>query len=490
MGYDDIIRLALERGFFSPSSEIYSDAPAGFWEYGPLGAALRRRYVELWRRELVRRSSMIEIDGSLIMSKNVFLASGHLESFADPITTCNKCKTIHRADRLISDKTGQVVPERLSEKEFDELIVRHGIRCPNDNGELGPVRKFNTMFRVGVGPGNEDAYLRPETCQSIFVDFPRLYKVMRCKLPVAFAQFGKSFRNEISPRQSLIRLRELYQAEIEVFFNPSKANQFPKFDEVADSVLRLTTSSGVVEPVSCSKAVEKGLLPTRIIAYYLAMLQHFYEKTGIDTQRSRFRRLLDKERAFYSEVAFDFEVETSLGWVELVACNYRTDYDLSRHATFSKNEISVYDDGEKVVPHVFELSMGVDRSLYCILEHSFNKEKERDILRLKPVLAPIQSGIFPLVNKDGLPEKGKEIFDTLKCDFDVIYDDAGSIGRRYRRMDEIGTPYAITVDYQTMEDGSVTLRDRDSMSQKRISSAEIPVVLQSLLHGTDFASLK
>lgn len=487
MSYDEVIRLALERGFFSPSSEIYSDAPAGFWEYGPLGLALRRRYQDLWRRELVRRDGMVEIDGSLIMPKSVFTASGHLQSFVDPMVVCKKCKTIHRVDRLISEKTRQPISEGLSEKEFDELVARHAIRCPIDNGELDQVRKFNMMFRVGIGPSDEDAYLRPETCQSIFVDFPRLYKVMRCKLPVSFAQFGKSFRNEVSPRQSLMRLRELYQAEIEVFFNPSKANEFPKFDDVKDYELRLMSDSGV-KSVSCRHATERGLVPTHLVAYSLAILQQFYEKTGIDMQRARFRRLEDKERAFYSQFALDFEVQTSLGWTELVACNYRTDYDMKRHGELSKKDVSVYDDGEKVIPHVFELSMGVDRSLYCILEHSFAKEKHRNVLKLKPPLAPMQVGVFPLVNKDGLPNKAKEIFDSLKYDFDATYDDGGSIGRRYRRIDEIGTPYAITVDYQTKEDGSVTLRERDSMTQKRISSADVPDVVKRLLNGGSFST--
>ncbi len=487
MSYDEVIRLALERGFFSPSSEIYSDAPAGFWEYGPLGLALRRRYQDLWRRELVRKDGMIEIDGSLIMSKSVFAASGHLQGFVDPMIVCKKCNTTHRADRLISEKIGKQIAEGLSEKEFDQFIAKHAIRCPIDNGELGRVRKFNMMFRVGIGPSDESAYLRPETCQSIFVDFPRLYKVMRCKLPVPFAQLGKSFRNEVSPRQSLIRLRELYQAEIEVFFNPSKGNEFPKFDDVKDYELRLLSDSGV-KSVSCGLATERGLVPSHLVAYYLAILQQFYEKTGIDMQRGRFRRLEDSERAFYSQFALDFEVQTSLGWTELVACNYRTDYDMKRHGGLSRKDVSVYDDAEKVIPHVFELSMGVDRSLYCILEHSFVKEKDRNVLKLRPSLAPIQVGVFPLVNKDGLPNKAEEIFDSLKYDFDATYDDAGSIGRRYRRIDEIGTPYAITVDYQTKEDDSVTLRERDSMSQKRITSAEVPHVVRRLLNGEPFSS--
>ncbi|MFQ6135220.1 MAG: glycine--tRNA ligase, partial [Nitrososphaerales archaeon] len=211
MSYDDVMRLALERGFYAPSCEIYVDAPAGFWEYGPLGMAFRNRFVDLWRREIVRRVGMVEIDGSQIMSKNVFVASGHLENFVDPVVSCSRCGVTVRADRLISEKTGRIIPERLGEEEYNRLLQENSISCPRCRGELGGVSKFNMMFRVGVGAGGEDAYLRPETCQSIFVDFPRLFKIMRGKLPFSVAQAGKSFRNEISPRQSLMRLREFYQ---------------------------------------------------------------------------------------------------------------------------------------------------------------------------------------------------------------------------------------------------------------------------------------
>ncbi|MEM1959276.1 MAG: glycine--tRNA ligase [Candidatus Nitrosocaldus sp.] len=474
MNYDAVTELALSRGFYFPSCEIYADAQAGFWEYGPLGVALKNRYIELWRRELVRRDGMLEIDGSQIMSKSVFIASGHLNSFNDPIVRCSRCSSVYRADRLVGEAINAIVPERIADEELYALIQKHNIRCPKCKGELSNVSRFNMMFKVSIGADGSEAYLRPETCQSIFVDFARLFKVMRCKLPIAIAQVGKSFRNEIAPRQSLIRLREFYQAEIEVFCNPKRLDDIDRFDEVKDVMLRIQDSNGMHE-VTAAGAVSNGIIPNRLIAYYLALLNDFYSKTGIDMSRARFRKLADDEKAFYATVAYDFEVETSLGWLELVACNYRSDHDLRGHMQVSKENMEVmdadYGDGtSKVLPHVFELSMGVERSLYCILEHSLYDDKENDrlVLRLKPYLAPIQVGVLPIVKKDEVEAKAKEIFRMLRKDIDAFYDDSGSIGRRYRRLDEIGTPYAVTIDRQTLDDGTVTIRDRDTMQQVRV----------------------
>ena len=475
MNYDDVMKLALERGFYFPSCEIYSDAQAGFWEYGPLGVGLKNKYLELWRRELVRRDNMLEIDGSQVMSRNVFVASGHLDSFNDPIVKCNKCSSIFRADRFVAERIGENVPERMNDADIDTLIVKHALRCAKCKGELGKVSRFNMMFKVSIGPSGEEAYLRPETCQTIFVDFPRIFKIMRGKLPLAIAQIGKSFRNEIAPRQSLLRLREFYQAEIEVFCNPRRLNDLAKFDSVKDTVLRIFDGKTIQE-FTCEQAISKGIIPNKLIAYYLALLSEFYAKTGIDMKRSRFRKLGDNEKAFYATAAFDFEVETTTGWLELVACNYRSDYDLSGHMKVSKENMEVLDIDGKVLPHIFELSMGIDRSLYCILEHSLVDDKPNDrlLLKLKPYLAPIQVGIFPLVTKDGLAEKAMRIFESVKKEFDAIYDESGSIGRRYRRLDESGVPFGVTVDRQTLEDDTVTVRERDSMQQIRIKSSELP----------------
>ena len=472
------MKLALERGFYFPSCEVYGDAQAGFWEYGPTGVSIKNKFLELWRQQLVRRDRMMEIDGSQIMSKSVFEASGHLGNFADPIVKCKKCKSTFRADKLISEVTNIEIPESADLKEFDDVIKEKAIHCPKCNDELDDVKKFNMMFKVGIGPEEEEAYLRPETCQSIFVDFPRLFKTMRGKLPVGIAQVGKSFRNEIAPRQSLLRLREFYQAEIEVFCNPKKLDELEKFSEVENTILRIQNNEKI-ETLSCKQAVESGIIPNKFVAYYLGLLTEFYEKTGIDMNKSRFRKLGDKEKAFYAEVAFDFEVETTIGWLELVACNYRSDYDLSSHAKMSKEKFEVMDNDEKVLPHVFEISMGIDRSLYTILEHSLknDQEHERMVLSLKPYLSPVHVGILSLVKKDGLKEKTDEIFLNIKRKYDAFLDHSGAIGRRYRRLDEIGAPFAITVDHQTLEDNTVTIRKRDSMEQSRVEISKIDSIL-------------
>lgn len=478
MNYEEVMKLALERGFYFPSCEVYSDASAGFWEYGPSGVGLKNKFLELWRRELIRRDGMMEIDGSQIMSKSVFEASGHLGNFADPIIKCTKCNSTFRADRTIAEITNIEIPENADLIEFDNAIKENKIQCPKCKGNFSSTKKFNMMFKVGIGPQEEEAYLRPETCQSIFVDFPRLFKTMRGKLPLGIAQVGKSFRNEIAPRQSLLRLREFYQAEIEVFCNPTRLDEVEKFTEVENTIIRVQTDA---EPISmtCKEALESGIVPNKFVAYYLGILTEFYEKTGIDISKSRFRKLGDKEKAFYAEVAFDFEVETTIGWLELVACNYRADYDLSSHAKMSKEKFEVMDNDEKVLPHVFEISMGIDRSLYTILEHSLKKdeEHERMVLSLKPYLSPVHVGILSLVKKDGLKEKTDEIFLSIKRKFDAFLDHSGAIGRRYRRLDEIGAPFAITVDHQTLEDNTVTIRKRDSMEQSRVNISEIDSIL-------------
>ena len=474
MNYDQIIQLALERGFYFPSCEIYSDAHAGFWEYGPTGTSLKNKFIELWRRELVRRDRMWEIDGSQIMSESVFVASGHLASFADPIATCTKCKSIFRADKMIEEITSITVPESADLAEFDKVIQEKNIKCPKCKGDLDSIKKFNMMFKVGIGAQGESAYLRPETCQSIFVDFPRLFKTMRGKLPIGVAQIGKSFRNEISPRQSLLRLREFYQAEIEVFCNPGKLDDISKFSEVENTQIRIMVDD-TIKNMTCKEAVDSGLVPNKLVAYYLGLLVEFYQKTGIDVTKSRFRKLGEKEKAFYATVAFDFEVETNTGWLELVACNYRSDYDLKSHGNTSKEKFEVMDDETKVLPHVFEISMGIDRSLYTMIEHRLREDKENDrvVLSLEPYLSPVHVGVLSLVKKDGLAEKTDEIYIMLRKKYDAFLDHSGAIGRRYRRLDEIGAPFAVTIDHQTLEDGTVTIRNRDSMSQERIKISEL-----------------
>jgi glycyl-tRNA synthetase len=299
---------------------------------------------------------------------------------------------------------------------------------------------------------------------------------MRGKLPFPIAQVGKSFRNEIAPRQSLLRLREFYQAEIEVFCNPNHLDNISKFEDIKKT--NLTIDDGLnVYKITAKEAVERKIIPNKLIAYYLTILYQFYEKTGLDMTKSRFRKLSDQEKAFYATIAFDLELQTSIGWLELVACNYRSNYDLSQHSKISKEKMEIMDPitNEKVLPHVFELSLGIDRSIYSILENSFSEDKDnnRTFLKLKPYLAPIVVGILPLVKKPEIEEIAKQIYTNLKKDFDAYYDESGSIGRRYRRLEEIGVPFAITVDYDSLIDNSVTIRYRDTMEQKRIKIKDL-----------------
>jgi glycyl-tRNA synthetase len=480
--YDEVMRLCLERGFFYPSAEIYNDAPAGFWEYGPVGLLMRNNFIREWRRQIVRYDDMLEIDGSVLLPKVVFEASGHLSSLVDPIVQCTRCGTRIRADKFISEKTGLQIDERLSPEEFQQLINKYELKCPKCGGEFGKPTKFNMMFRVGVGAEDTDSYLRPETAQSIFVDFKRLSKTMRMKLPTGIAQVGRSFRNEIAPRQGLVRLRELIQAEVEVFFNPSRAFDPIKLDKVKDIRVNVLTFpyQGEAKEVDFVEAT-RLFGGNQAIGYYFALLQRFYEAVGFKKSSTRFRELSPSDRAFYTTSAFDFEVLTSLGWLELVACNYRTDYDLSNHAKMSKQDLSMMDGEQKVIPHVVELSLGVDRSLFSLLETNFVHEKDRDVLRTRENISPYLAAVFPLMSKPELEGKALELYEHLKKeDFATFFDDSGAIGRRYRRMDEIGTPFCLTVDYQSKDDNTVTLRRRDSMQQERIKIEDIPSTLRAL----------
>jgi len=251
-------------------------------------------------------------------------------------------------------------------------------------------------------------------------------------------------------------------------------DELERFSEIKNTEINLLVGDDI-KKMTCQEALESKILPNKLVAYYLGLLVEFYQKTGIDTNKSRFRKLGDKEKAFYATTAFDFEVETTIGWLELVACNYRSDYDLKSHGNISKEKFEVLDNDTKVLPHIFELSMGIDRSLYTILEHSLIEDKQNDriVLSLKPYLAPVHIGILSLVKKDGLAEKAEEIFSKIKRKYDAFLDHSGAIGRRYRRLDEVGAPFAVTIDHQTLQDDTVTIRSRDSMSQERIKVSEL-----------------
>ncbi len=492
-----IMELCLRRGFLIPTSEIYGGL-AGAFDWGPLGCGLKNKVVEFWRKLFARgEDNVFEIDGATILPEAVLKASGHADHFTDPVISCKKCSETYRADHLVEKKL-EVKGEGLSPSELNELIVEGDLRCDKCGGELGEVRVFNLMFKTNIGSveGNV-AYLRPETAQSIFIDFKRIARSMRAKLPFGVAQVGHSYRNEISPRQAIIRLREFTQMEVEMFVHENELNHFPGFERVANIPLRILTrkqqqeaerkDEGDVEPleVTAEEAVSQGIVPNKTLAYFLAKEVLFFEELGIPYKAFKFRHMLPSETPHYSRGNFDLEILFSFGWTEVVGNAYRTDYDLSNHSKFSGEKLKIQHGKDMVTPHVVEPSFGVERIVYAILEHSYRKDGERKWawLKLAKKIAPVQVAVYPLLKREGMPEKAYEIYRSLKDeDFDVIYDESGQIGRRYARADEIGVPYCITVDHETFEDDTVTVRDRDTTRQVRVSVKEIKEVLKKLLN--------
>ncbi|NOX71819.1 MAG: glycine--tRNA ligase [Candidatus Micrarchaeota archaeon] len=485
--YDRLQTLADQRGIFFPAAEIHGSL-AGFWDFGHTASNIRRKIVDLWRREVVRRLGSIEMEGCLILPKKVFEASGHLKSFADPLVVCTKCKRSFRADKLLEDVLKTEIPEALSKEKFDEMIKENNVKCPSCGGALGKTDKFNMMMGLTVGPVAEgyNAYLRPETCQSIFASFMKIYKTSRVSLPLPISQVGKSFRNEISPRQSLLRTREFTQMETEIFFNPKNIDDCREFEKVKDYKLRLKLlGEDKVKDVTVAEAYEKKLVSGKSPAYWLYVCQNFFEKCGITREKMRFRELEEDARAFYSKETWDFEVLTSTGWLELVANNYRTDYDLKSHSEVSGTDLSVTENEEKFIPHVWEISIGLDRTFYTTLELALSERDKKPLLSLPRYLAPYDAVILPLVRKDGVDKKAKEAFDLLKLDFDVKYDEKQSIGKRYLIYDALGVPLAVTIDYESLENDDCTIRDRDTAKQRRVKISELPEILRKMRRGED-----
>ena len=466
---DETAELARRRGFIWQAFEIYGGA-AGFYDYGPLGALLKRRVEEKWR-DFYRREGFYEIETTTIAPRDIFESSGHLESFTDPTVICKSCKSVFRVDE----------------------IVNVDVKCPECGGELEASDELNLMFqtRIGVtkGAGDEQAvrksegYLRPETAQGIFINFQRLLKFNRDKLPLGIIQIGKAYRNEISPRQSLIRLREFTLAEVELFVDPAEKGAHPRFEEVKDRKLRIVPNDGEAEEKSVEEAVSRGIIANEYLGYHVARVDEFLESIGLPRAKLQFRQHHKDEMAHYATDCWDAEfLSDRYGWMEIVGIADRGDYDLSAHASSLNVDMSVHTEFGKVVPHVIEPSFGIDRIIYALLESAFYEEQvgkeNRRVLRFKSDIAPIQAAVFPLLNRDELKSKAIEVFQKLRdASFFVEYDNSGSIGKRYRRQDEIGTPYCITIDYDTLEDDTVTIRERDTMKQVRVPIAEIKKVL-------------
>lgn len=500
---EEIMEIALKRGFLIPSNEIYGHV-SGFYEYGSIGTPMKRKIERAWRELFLFRDGNYEIETAYVLPEIVLKASGHLANFGDPLVECKGCKKKFRADTLVADHLqkevvkGGELAKRLKEhltrlagmkpEEMSAKIKEFGIKCPDCDGQLAEVGWFNLMFRTNIGPIDGNAgYLRPETAQGIFTAFPRVFRAHGGKLPLGIGQVGRSFRNEISPRQGLIRLREFTQMELEYFFNPEKPVH-PKFSEVANEKIMLLTRETQLagkeeeQEISIKDAVAKGIIPNEIMAYFIARESEFYKTMGVPFEKFRFRHMLKEETPHYSGGNFDLEVSTSYGWVETIGTAYRTDYDLKSHQEMSKQDLTVFIEEEKkrILPHVVEPSMGVDRLFWCILEHCIREgggAEGRDWtwFDFPPAVAPFDCAVLPLMKKDGMKGKAEEITGKLREEgFSCYYDESGSIGRRYARQDEIGTPYCMTIDYDTLKDGTVTIRFRNDGKQARLSVADLP----------------
>ncbi len=479
--HERILELALQRSFFFPSNEPYP-AISGFYDYGPVGKLLKNKIENLWRQRFLREYGFHEIEASIVTPEIVLKASGHVDSFSDPAVQCQSCKSVLRADHLVEEKEPSYKYGGKTE-ELDAKIAHYKITCPScKKGTFGNAFVSGLMFSTGIGASQEKAYCRPETAQGTFTAFLRLFRNHGTKLPLAAAQIGKSFRNEISPRKGLVRMREFTQMELEYFFNPTQ-NSIDGFNALADSQL-VFSIKGHKKTLSAKEAIAQGVSPNEIFSLFLVLQSRFYDECGIPKDK-RVLRVLDKsELPHYSQGNVDMEVETSLGSIETIGTAYRTDWDLSQHAAFSKTSMEVYveEEKKKVVPHVVEAAFGVDRLFYSILEHCYRDPKQVaengkpeaegrtwEWFDFPPRVAPYTVAIFPLMKKDGLAEKAQSIVGTLRAQLDCFYQESGSIGKRYARADEIGVPYSITIDYDTLKDNTVTIRYRNDGKQERLS---------------------
>jgi len=479
---DMLMDVAIRRSFIMPSAEIYG-SPAGFFDYGPIGCAIKRKLEGLWREEMLVKEGFHEIETSMILPEEVLKASGHAENFSDPMVSCKKCNARFRADHLLAESPGFAASgakaEGMPSQELADAIRKYKVVCPNDSGELTDVARFNMMFRTAIGAGDDRiAYLRPETAQAIFLDFPRIVRNYGSRLPIGIGQAGRSFRNEISPRQGIVRVREFSQMELEYFFNPSNQSH-PNFGGVKDRMLVFEMEDGSVREMPLVQAVADGIVPNEIMAYFLWKQEQLYLAAGIPRGKFRFRKIPKEDTPHYSRGNIDLVVETSYGWIETTGTAYRTDYDLSQHAKASGADLSVFVEEEKkrVVPHVVEPSMGVDRMFWCVLEHCFREktpEKDWEWFDFPPAIAPYHAWVFPLMRKDGMDAKAREVEALLRAaGLSVYCQESGSIGKRYARADEVGVPYCITVDYDTLKDGTATLRFRNDGKQVRLPIGEL-----------------
>ena len=492
MKVDDTIdtfnSLIKRRGFWwGPSPEIYGGL-AGFYSYGPAGMALKNNILNLFRREL-RYFGFGEVECPTIMPEIVWRASGHLERFIDPVLRCKSCSTIYRVDKFLQENLPNLMIDGLSFEEMEKLIKKHEITCPKCGTAFSKIEEYNLMLKTSVG-NNKIAYLRPETATTTYLLFNRLDQGARRQYPIKVFQFGKAYRNEISPRQGILRMRAFDQFELQMFISKHQEMEFEDFKEIKNNVLPLLDwklqEKGIDKPnfVSLDKAISDKILKKPAYAYCLYIGYYLTKILGIPDKVIRFRQHSLNERAHYADDAWDLEIKTrQFGWVEICGIHDRTNYDLRRHGEFSKQnfEVSMGDDPNiKEVPQILEVAFGIDRIVYTLLETTFNVEEGRIILKLNPILAPNTVAVFPLVrNKEKIRSLALNVHrELLKNRIGSFFDVAGSIGKRYRRQDELGTKWCITIDYESLEDNTVTIRERDSMEQTRIKISNLSQTIQ------------
>ncbi len=425
---DKLVSLCKRRGFIFQSSEIYGGLNA-LWDYGPMGVELKRNIKDIWWEAMTQLRDDIEgIDAAIIMHPKVWEASGHVQNFTDPLVDCKKCKMRFRADQV------------------------EGKKCPNCGGELTEARLFNLMFKTHLGAVEDEAsiaYLRPETAQGIYVNFLNVLGPSRQKIPFGIAQIGKAFRNEISPGNFIFRSREFEQMEMQFFIHPKEDAKW--------------------------------------LEYWRDERFNWYTNLGVRKENLKLHQHEHKELAHYAKMAYDIEYNFPFGWKEIEGIHNRTNFDLTQHSQFSGKDLTYFDDAakERFIPYIIETSAGVDRSMLVFLVDAYHEEEvkgeKRVVLKISPKIAPVKVAVLPLVNRDNMPDLATKIFHDLKKHFKCFYDDGGAIGRRYRRQDEIGTPYALTVDSQTLQDETVTLRDRDSMEQIRVNTSQLVDVIKKKL---------
>jgi glycyl-tRNA synthetase len=472
-GDDNLVKVALSRGFFFPSAEIFGNTLGGIWDYGPLGLRVLNNVIKEWRTVL-HDIGAIEIAGGLILPKKVLQASGHESNFFDVAILCDKCGAVYRVDKLLENKEPNQNYEGLSDEEYLSKVKAHKLRCEKCGGGLNKIKKFGSMFGLEVGALGTDkeelnAYLRPEACQSIFLDFKRLFSLYGKHLPFIIAQVGKAFRNEISPRNNLLRQREFYQNDIEIFFLDDK--DFKDFEDREINIF--DKRKGEQIRIRISKALDEKIIENNVTAYGVSVVAKFLDTLGFKAEDVRYRKLYE-EKAFYSEESFDVEIKKDENWVEAIACNHRADYDLSSYSKAGGEDVKV--DGK--IPKIFEISAGTDRLFYLMLYSSMRSDSERTWFSLGARLAPFEAAVFPLLSKEELESFAEKIVGSSSYNENVYYLHSGSIGKMYRKADEIGVPFAFTVDYQTLKDGTVTIRDRDTMAQFRVDSKKFDLILK------------